>query len=171
MSSFTGRTAIAAAIGGTASEIGGGKFANGATSAAFVVMYNDLGKSVANSFIGFIQGMQDIERLHINRNLYNLKPDIEISQIDPNIDFIDNSGRHWIREPDWKNAFHGEGSVKYIHIQGKGSSEAILNNGNWVTSGSNQGTYNYYHPQGIKGNIGHLLFDVIPHFIISSDYQ
>lgn len=35
------RTAIAAAIGGTASRIGGGKFANGAVTGAFVHLFND----------------------------------------------------------------------------------------------------------------------------------
>jgi RHS repeat-associated protein len=35
------RVAAAAAVGGTAAEIGGGKFANGAASAAFLRLYND----------------------------------------------------------------------------------------------------------------------------------
>jgi len=34
------RTSIAATVGGTASVIGGGKFANGAVSAAFVHLFN-----------------------------------------------------------------------------------------------------------------------------------
>jgi len=37
---FTLRTTVAAVVGGTASEIGGGKFANGAISGAFVHMFN-----------------------------------------------------------------------------------------------------------------------------------
>ncbi len=37
---FTLRTSIAAIVGGTASELGGGKFANGAVSGAFVHMFN-----------------------------------------------------------------------------------------------------------------------------------
>ena len=37
---FTLRTTIAGVVGGTASEIGGGKFANGAISGAFVHMFN-----------------------------------------------------------------------------------------------------------------------------------
>lgn len=36
------RVAIAAAMGGTAEQLGGGKFANGAVTGAFVVMFNDL---------------------------------------------------------------------------------------------------------------------------------
>jgi len=37
---FAARTTIAATVGGTASELGGGKFANGAVSGAFVHMFN-----------------------------------------------------------------------------------------------------------------------------------
>jgi len=37
---FTGRTAIMAVVGGTASKLGGGKFSNGAVSGAFVHMFN-----------------------------------------------------------------------------------------------------------------------------------
>ena len=37
---FTLRTTVAAVVGGTASELGGGKFANGAISGAFVHMFN-----------------------------------------------------------------------------------------------------------------------------------
>jgi len=47
---FTLRTAIAAIAGGTASEIGGGKFANGAVSGAFVHMFNaEVGASIAKA--------------------------------------------------------------------------------------------------------------------------
>ena len=35
------RTVFSAAIGGTAPELGGGKFANGAVTAAFLRLYND----------------------------------------------------------------------------------------------------------------------------------
>jgi len=42
-SGFVARTSIAATVGGTASEIGGGKFANGAVTGAFVELYNELG--------------------------------------------------------------------------------------------------------------------------------
>lgn len=37
---FAGRTMIMAVVGGTASQLGGGKFANGAVSGAFVHMFN-----------------------------------------------------------------------------------------------------------------------------------
>jgi hypothetical protein len=45
-----GRTAAAAVIGGTASDIGGGKFANGATSAAFTHLFNYEGHEIAGMF-------------------------------------------------------------------------------------------------------------------------
>ena len=41
-STFEGKIAMNAIVGGTASELGGGKFANGAVSAAFVMMYNEM---------------------------------------------------------------------------------------------------------------------------------
>jgi len=39
--SFGGQMSMAAIVGGTASKLGGGKFANGAVSGAFVHMYNE----------------------------------------------------------------------------------------------------------------------------------
>ena len=47
---FTLRTTIAGVVGGTASEIGGGKFANGAVSGAFVHMFNAEVTKVVNGF-------------------------------------------------------------------------------------------------------------------------
>ncbi|UFH58579.1 hypothetical protein [Sulfurovum mangrovi] len=44
------RTSIAAIVGGTASALGGGKFANGAISGAFVHMFNSEGKTIGQSF-------------------------------------------------------------------------------------------------------------------------
>jgi len=40
---FEGKVAMSAIVGGTASELGGGKFANGAVTGAFVMMYNEMG--------------------------------------------------------------------------------------------------------------------------------
>ena len=49
---FTLRTSIAAIIGGTASKVGGGKFSNGAVSAAFVHMFNaEDGLSLTKRFL------------------------------------------------------------------------------------------------------------------------
>jgi len=42
-STLEGKVALSAIAGGTASELGGGKFANGAVTAAFVMMYNEMG--------------------------------------------------------------------------------------------------------------------------------
>ena len=42
MKSDFGRVAVSAALGGTAEKLGGGKFANGAVTEAYVVMFNDL---------------------------------------------------------------------------------------------------------------------------------
>jgi len=45
---FAARTTMAATVGGTASELGGGKFANGAVSGAFVHMFNHEAYNVVN---------------------------------------------------------------------------------------------------------------------------
>jgi hypothetical protein len=45
------RTTIAATVGGTASEIGGGTFANGAVSAAFVHLFNAEGTRLIRDWI------------------------------------------------------------------------------------------------------------------------
>ncbi|WP_138146978.1 RHS repeat-associated core domain-containing protein, partial [Bathymodiolus heckerae thiotrophic gill symbiont] len=48
-SDIAGRTAIAAAAGGVAAELGGGKFANGARSAAFVHLFNHEGGNISKN--------------------------------------------------------------------------------------------------------------------------
>ena len=60
---FTGRTVIMAIVGGTASRLGGGKFANGAVSAAFVHMYNAMSHPTYPSKENFIEGFtKDVSR-------------------------------------------------------------------------------------------------------------
>ncbi|NOU45784.1 MAG: hypothetical protein HOO86_01835 [Bacteroidales bacterium] len=41
------KIALSAAIGGTAETLGGGKFANGAVTGAFVMMFNHLASQTA----------------------------------------------------------------------------------------------------------------------------
>ncbi len=48
---ITKRTAIAATAGGIASELGGGKFANGARSAAFVHLFNAEGSNIVRALV------------------------------------------------------------------------------------------------------------------------
>jgi len=50
---FSGKLIIQSVVGGTASELGGGKFANGAVSAAFVMMFNDWLHDASNLAAGF----------------------------------------------------------------------------------------------------------------------
>ena len=67
---FAGRsTAGAAIVGGTASELGGGKFANGAVSAAFVHMYNHMAHNInghrlhqvrENALTHFLDGIKSV---------------------------------------------------------------------------------------------------------------
>jgi hypothetical protein len=51
---ISGRTAIAATAGGVAAELGGGKFANGAMSAAFVHLFN--AENWGSTFDNYIMG-------------------------------------------------------------------------------------------------------------------
>ena len=52
---FTLRTTMAGVIGGTASELGGGKFANGAVSGAFVHMFNAEGGRILKRFTKYFK--------------------------------------------------------------------------------------------------------------------
>jgi len=63
--SFGGKMAISAIVGGTASRLGGGKFANGAVSAAFVHMYNAMSHPTYPSKENFIEGFtKDVSRAY-----------------------------------------------------------------------------------------------------------
>ena len=68
-STFEGKVAMSAIVGGTASELGGGKFANGAVTAAFVMMYNHMAHNVSghqlhqvqeNAFTHFLDGIKSV---------------------------------------------------------------------------------------------------------------
>ena len=52
---FEDKIAMSAVVGGTAGELGGGKFANGAVSAAFVMMFNEMGHPKIKSLFDFIK--------------------------------------------------------------------------------------------------------------------
>ena len=54
---FVGRTTIMAIVGGTAAALGGGKFANGAVSAAFVHMFNGEYGSITKAFRSLARGL------------------------------------------------------------------------------------------------------------------
>lgn len=82
----------------------------------------------------------------------------------------------WERSPD--DVYHqpdpdNPTNEKWLKPDGTGGSyEAILQpDGSYDTSSPYQGTYNYVHPTGMKwpyatpGNIGHFLYDVLPHEI------
>jgi len=59
---FVGRTAIMGIVGGTVSEISGGKFANGAVSGAFVHLFNNYGREdyiVKNNLLEIQHGEKD----------------------------------------------------------------------------------------------------------------
>ncbi len=101
-----------------------------------------------------------------DENVYHQPPDV----VDG---FFDNKMQefaHWwtgVPRPAFPNK-------KFIAQDGDtgGSFEAILqpdqNGGysnNWLNSGSQQGTYNFYSPGTLGGNVGHFFFDILPHFV------
>ncbi len=66
-----GRTMIMATVGGTVSEITGGKFANGAVSGAFIYMFNGLMGKIAQQ-TGKLAGKKAADELGINTSMKNI---------------------------------------------------------------------------------------------------
>jgi hypothetical protein len=130
--------------------------------------------------------------LHLNRNKYNKLPKGGLKHLKENM-YVDETGLSWELQPHIKNKFHQPDqeiemvknpypnvnvrlkfdpknpNLKFLSkIKNSGSYEAILEpNGEYLTEGLKQGTYNYSHPSGFFGSVKHVLFDVIPHFINS----
>jgi hypothetical protein len=129
---------------------------------------------------------------HLNRNKYNKLPEGDLKHLKKNM-YVDETGLSWELQPHIKNKFHQPDqeiemvknpypnvnvrlkfdpknpNLKFLSkIKNSGSYEAILEpNGQYLTEGLKQGTYNYSHPSGFFGSVKHVLFDVIPHFINS----
>jgi hypothetical protein len=129
---------------------------------------------------------------HLNRNKYNKLPEGDLKHLKENM-YVDETGLYWELQPHIKNKFHQPDqeiemvknpypnvnvrlkfdrknpNLKFLSkIKNSGSYEAILKpNGEYLTEGLKQGTYNYSHPSGFFDSIKHVLFDVIPHFINS----
>lgn len=134
---------------------------------------------------------------HLHRNKHNIEPQGGLKQLSEKV-FTDDIGRMWERQPAIKNKFHQpaageemgvldhpypnvEGeiefdsanpNVKFLSLSGDGGSyEAILQpNGAYLLEGGKKGTYNYGHPEGLRGTLKHVVWDVIPHFI-NADYK
>jgi hypothetical protein len=129
---------------------------------------------------------------HLNRNKYNKLPEGDLKHVKENM-YVDETGLSWELQPHIKNKFHQPDqeiemvknpypnvnvrlkfdrknpNLKFLSkIKNSGSYEAILEpNGEYLTEGLRQGTYNYSHPSGFFDSVKHVLFDVIPHFINS----
>jgi hypothetical protein len=129
---------------------------------------------------------------HLNRNKYNKLPEGDLKHLKENM-YVDETGLSWELQPHIKNKFHQPDqeiemvknpypnvnvslkfdrknpNLKFLSkIKNNRSYEAILKpNGEYLTEGLKQGTYNYSHPSGFFDSIKHVLFDVIPHFINS----
>jgi hypothetical protein len=129
---------------------------------------------------------------HLNRNKHNKLPEGGLKHHKDNM-YVDETGLTWELQPHIKNKFHQPDqeiemvknpypnvdglltfdpknpNLKFLSkIKNRGSYEAILQpNGEYLTEGLKQGTYNYSHPSGFSDSTKHLFFDVIPHFINS----
>jgi len=131
---------------------------------------------------------------HLQRNQKNQLPTGKL-RLQKEAIYLDEAGLRWERQSHIKNKFHQTaGPVKVIPqsypnvvdeklemdvnnanlkflcpLENGGSYEAILQpNGQYLTEGIKQGTYNYGHPSGLWGMLKHTLWDVIPHFVNSS---
>ena len=87
---FTLRTSIASVVGGTASKLGGGKFANGAVSGAFVHMFNTEAQSTMTNVFKKFNGTCT------NNGYFLDKTGVEISSTG----YISSNGNGW-------NEIHG----------------------------------------------------------------
>lgn len=133
---------------------------------------------------------------HLQRNQKNQLPTGKLRlQTEPI--YLDEAGLHWELQPHIKNKFHqiagpvkaipqpypnvvnenlemdvNNANLKFLCPLGNGGSyEAILQpDGQYLTEGIKQGTYNYGHPSGLGGMLKHTLWDVIPHFV-NSNYE
>lgn len=125
---------------------------------------------------------------HTARNDYNLFPVSGLTHLQDNI-YLDTLGIRWELQPHSMNTFHQPvepieftgipyapvltgveydpeyPNLKFLSVDDEGGSyEAILQpNGQFLNTGPLLGTYNYCHPEGFFGKIGHGILDVIPH--------
>lgn len=131
---------------------------------------------------------------HLQRNQHNQLPTGKLTLHEGRI-YEDERGLQWELQPHIKNKFHQpDGPVEAIEnpyakvvdenlkmdinnpnlkflckLDNGGSYEAIMQpNGQYLTKGKKQGTYNYGHPSGFVGTLKHTLWDVIPHFVNSA---
>jgi hypothetical protein len=132
------------------------------------------------------------EDQHLTRNRFNVLPIGALTPIDgasPTFTYQENghnsyrdeAGLLWELEPDWKTTYHqppGHESTphpypnkKLLHRDASGgSSEAIrAPDGSYVTTGPLRGTYNFIHPSGAGGMVGHFARDVVPHELPGGD--
>ena len=126
---------------------------------------------------------------HLDRNKHNKLPVGNLIKVEKSI-YKDDNGTVWELQPHIKNKFHQPDeesevvknpypnvgdelefdtknpNLKFLsELENGGSYEAILQpNGEYLTSGIKQGTYNYGHPSGFWGSVKHTFLDVIPHF-------
>jgi hypothetical protein len=129
---------------------------------------------------------------HLNRNKHNKLPEGRLEHCGKKM-YLDEAKLTWELKPAKDNVFHQPDqkikmvnnpypnvdgwlevdcqnpNLKFLSVIKNGESyEAILQpNGEYLTEGLKQGTYNYSSPGRFFDDIKHVFFDVIPHFINS----
>jgi hypothetical protein len=132
------------------------------------------------------------EDQHLTRNRFNVLPTGALTPIDgasPTFTYQENghnsyrdeAGLVWELEPDWATKYHQPPghetsphpypNKKLLHRDSSGgSSEAIrAPDGSYITTGPLRGTYNFVHPSGPLGSVGHFVRDIAPHLLPGGD--
>ncbi|WP_369255794.1 eCIS core domain-containing protein [Geodermatophilus amargosae] len=133
------------------------------------------------------------DNTHLERNRFNIVPKgvlAPVGDASPEFQYreghsnsyTDEAGRRWDLVPDWESVYHQPPghretsnpypNKKLLHKDASGgSSEAIRQpDGTYVTTGPLLGTYNFVHPEGLLGKVGHFFADVVPHEVGGGNY-
>ena len=152
-----GEVVMAATLGGSISQLTGGKFANGAVTAAFANILNAQGRKHRRD----AQKGQDCDRFCMNKIDGLTERDIRKS-------FEEGNG--WGKqELDKRAVLHNQGVPKgtnrvYKHADGR---EAVFTGppeNSLAVTGRNGPTYNYGTGAGVWNDVTHVILDVIPYY-------
>lgn len=160
--------------GGVGAKLGGGKFQNGAYSAAMAYILNDMNQGDVQKGDGFFKGLwKKATGWHFegrDASNFNL----------PSYEQAIGKGSEWALLSPEQSIFHDNGvgkpELKFIHSDGR---EAVFNGDtqSLMTDAKYGGTYNYVNPAPVpdkwwdlggwgayagKG-VGHLVLDVVPY--------
>jgi hypothetical protein len=165
------RVVAAAVIGGTISEATGGKFANGAVTAAWGQMFNGNKQNAreqnCSGQMCRAAGKPSMQEERNAKNdewiAKNIRDPLNITADDlKTAGFGDPETA--ARSKFHNNWFGFEGNKKYVHPEGY---EIVVDiNNALVTHPAVMGTYNYGH-----NNVTHIFLDIVPYYIHGNSAQ